>query len=156
MLWLADHERSEIWCWDTQQRVAAIKMKAALEKAREAAQSQAASLNGQSLKDAFGETKTVVESGQFSWLTLGYLTNGRPQLSQVPGVEYAGNDFMRSVFELQQGEAGVAINNPETTAYLVYIKTDESNRDRRKRCQLWLGSSSSSPLHAMLYIVVKS
>ena len=129
LFWVTKSEEEKVQeledCRD--QVVETIKLKSALEEARKAAESQASQLNGRSLKEVFGDTKTVVESGQFSWLTLGYLTNGRPQLSQIPGIQFAGNGFMRSVFDLKQGEAGVAINNPETIAYLVYIKSDESN-----------------------------
>ncbi len=48
----------------------------------------------------------------------------RPSLGQVGGVRYAGNDFMKDVFALNNGEFGVAFDEPRKTAYLVYLKDE--------------------------------
>ena len=34
---------------------------------------------------------------------------------------------MKDVFQLSQGQSNVAVNNPETIAYLIYLKADASN-----------------------------
>jgi hypothetical protein len=74
-----------------------------------------------SLAEVFGETKVTV-SGLFPWLrSFAAFGFGEPQLSQVDGVEYAGNDFMRVVFNLPVGGVGVAPNQPESIFYVVRV-----------------------------------
>lgn len=79
-----------------------------------------------SLKDFFAgrEGITVSEPEPFSWMTFGSLPpmawgNRPPQLSEVKGAEYAGQRFMQAVFRLSVGDVGVALDEPETTVYLV-------------------------------------
>ena len=62
--------------------------------------------------------------GPFSWLTLLPVARDprqRPQVELTPlsGVDKAGNDFMHVVFHLHGGAAGVAMNEPQTIAYVV-------------------------------------
>ena len=40
-----------------------------------------------------------------------------PRLTRIPGIEYPGDDFMRSVFSLSPGQAGTAVDNPQDTVY---------------------------------------
>jgi len=42
-------------------------------------------------------------------------------LSDVQGIPMAGDDFLRTVFALEKGEAGVAMNQPKTDVYVVRI-----------------------------------
>ena len=42
-----------------------------------------------------------------------------PRLSQVPGVEVPGVEFMATVFDLKPGETAIAMNHPQTIAYVV-------------------------------------
>ena len=42
-----------------------------------------------------------------------------PKLSEVEGVDMPGEAFMRTVFGLKQDGIGVAINTPQTVAYVV-------------------------------------
>ena len=97
-----------------------------VEAARAAIEKEAASISssGKSLSEHFaGQPNTkVIESGIFSWMSMS--AQQRPALSQVPGVRFAGNDFMKDVFSLKQGEYGVAFDQPKKTVYLVYLKQD--------------------------------
>ena len=71
----------------------------------------------------------VIETPAFSWMTVGaagaFNRNAPPKLSEVPGVVDAGPAFMRAVFDLRVGDVGVAVNQPETIAYVVRVTTSE-------------------------------
>jgi len=81
----------------------------------------------QSLANTFIERPdvAVIATRPFSWMTYGNVPLGTartpPRLSTVMGVDMAGPDFMRAVFELKQGQIGVAMNNPKTIAYVVRV-----------------------------------
>ncbi|MBI3463722.1 MAG: SurA N-terminal domain-containing protein [Planctomycetes bacterium] len=97
----------------------------ALEKAQALA-ADAGKEPGKSLRESLGaQGKDVAETNRFSWLTLGSspLMMGRPEprLSEVDGVEAAGNEFMRTVYSLNENEVGVAMNYPQTIAYVVRL-----------------------------------
>src|SRR5690606_27301697 len=70
------------------------------------------------------------EVGPFSWLTQGseFLGSQEPRVTSVPGVETPGNEFMRSVFALSEGEVGVAFNAPQTEAFVVRVTSMEPSR----------------------------
>jgi hypothetical protein len=103
-----------------------VKLQKAAKLARDAAKKEAdaARQSGKSLSEfcAGQSNKKVIESGLFSWISVDF--QGRLQRGQVPGIEYAGDDFMRDVFSLKEGEYGTALDNPKKTAYLVYMKSD--------------------------------
>jgi hypothetical protein len=70
----------------------------------------------------------VAEAGPFSWLTIPPTSPGEalfrrslPVISEVSGVEMAGEEFMRTVFSLVPGEVGVAMNKPQTVAYVIRL-----------------------------------
>ncbi len=72
-----------------------------------------------------GEEMTVTEAGPFTWLNYGdlppmYRFQRPPTLSSVEGVDTAGPAFMRTVFQLDAGEIGVATNRPKTDVYLIH------------------------------------
>ncbi|NLF06887.1 MAG: hypothetical protein GX594_02775 [Pirellulaceae bacterium] len=61
----------------------------------------------------------------FSWMTLGSVAMSyfpQPEISAVEGVQYAGDEFMRTVFSLKPGEIGSAMNAPQTIAYVIRVK----------------------------------
>ncbi len=76
----------------------------------------------------------VTTTGMFSWLTFG-------QLNQVDGIDQAGVDFMRAVFQLRAGEVTVAMNHPETTVYVVRVT--EENKSPQTLQQNYLDEMSS-------------
>ncbi|HEX3726035.1 MAG TPA: hypothetical protein VHV08_07315 [Pirellulales bacterium] len=117
--------------------VRAWKMIKARDLARKRAQEyadQARALK-KSLQDAFGERAglSVTETDWFSWMTLGSVpfdtTGGQPRLSQIPGVEYPGETFMKDVFSLSPDEVSVTTNEPEDTVYVVRMAAFEKPND---------------------------
>ena len=106
------------------------KMRQARSLARDAAKELMAKADkkDQTLKQTFaGETGvTVIDAGPFSWMTHGSVPpTGFAQpplrLSQVRGLNMPGPDFMRTVFSMEPGEVGVAMNQPKTVAYVVRV-----------------------------------
>ena len=78
------------------------------------------------LKEIFPDRK-VVSAGPFTWMTEGVSArlmgpSEPPTLSKVDGIERPGDDFMRAVFALAPGGVGVAMNQPETVAYVVRLE----------------------------------
>jgi hypothetical protein len=65
----------------------------------------------------------VIDVAPFSWLSTGSLTFGasEPTLSDVPEIDFAGQEFMRGVFALAPGETGTAPNRPQTRVYVVRV-----------------------------------
>jgi len=79
-----------------------------------------------SLKETFADRPelTVIEPPPFTWLTTGSATFGFPQamrINFVHGVELPGEDFMKTVFRLTPGEVAVAMNAPQTYAYVIRV-----------------------------------
>ncbi|MCA9197037.1 MAG: SurA N-terminal domain-containing protein [Planctomycetales bacterium] len=120
------------------------KQQKALELAQKAAEEarNKVKASGKTLSEYFADmpNKTVVDSGLFSWMNSGGMAYGmQPQISQVPGVEYAGNDFMASVFALSDQQIGTAVNNPETVVYLVQVTQEETDPDKLRQSFLEFG-----------------
>ena len=121
------------------QVIKAWKMREAVKLARQEAESLAAKASDkESLKAAFGEEMAtrVIETSEFTWMsiTIPLAWGGSPSLGKVDGVETPGNEFMETVFRLKEGEVGVALDQPETHAYVVRIaKEAMSESDRRSR-----------------------
>ena len=46
---------------------------------------------------------------------------GEPELSQVPGVELPGQEFMEAVSKLKLNEAGTAVNQSHDKVYVVRV-----------------------------------
>ncbi len=80
-----------------------------------------------SLAQAFADKTEieVVDTGLFSWLTSGDVPmtfgGGQLRLSEIPGVDRMGNDFMRGVFSLAPQSVGVFFDKPRTAAYVVRV-----------------------------------
>jgi hypothetical protein len=105
----------------------------ALKKAKELADE--ANKAGKPLKEALAgrEGLTVKQTPAFSWLTRGSanVDNRTPlRISEVDGVDFAGPNFMREVFNLRVGTSGVAMNEPQTTAYVVRLVSLEPTPER--------------------------
>ncbi len=80
------------------------------------------------LKD---QSADIFTAGPFSWLSRRTSDpNAIPVLTEVSGVKDAGNDFMKAVFALQPGQAGVAANQP-LTVYLRGAGRKLKSRSRR-------------------------
>ncbi|MBX7166910.1 MAG: hypothetical protein K1X74_11320 [Pirellulales bacterium] len=96
--------------------------------ARKAAEALAAKAqSAASLKEGLASDPNIkVElTGSFSWMTEGGVpfqtAQVPPRISQVPNVDQPGNEFMLDVFRLAEGETGVAMNGPESVAYVVRV-----------------------------------
>jgi hypothetical protein len=125
LFWRIKHEEEEVPAFEDvrKQVLQAWKMKEARGLARETAEKLAdeARTKKQTLAGTFGAEK-VRETGKFSFLTFGNAANMEaPQISEVPGVEMAGYEFMQTVHHMELNEIGVAFNQPETVAYVVRI-----------------------------------
>jgi len=101
-------------------------------EARKPAREHAEALAEQARRDkitladlAKKDTLPLEETGLFSWLTRGLAPDGfnqtPPRLTEVRGVEDAGNDFMKVVMDLPLDGIGVAPNNPESIFYVVQV-----------------------------------
>ena len=106
----------------------AWKMTKARDLAAKKAKELAAEANkaAKPLKDLFADREglTVTQTPPFSWLTRGTanVDNRSPlRISEVEGVASPGPDFMREVFSLGVGSTGEAMNEPQTTAYVVRL-----------------------------------
>jgi hypothetical protein len=93
--------------------------------------------------------------GPFTWMTgPPFARNPEqpvfPHLTQLSGVDKAGEDFMRTVFSLNVGSTGVAMNQPETIAYVVQLKslTPPEEAFRRQFLQSMGSRSNDSGLIA--------
>jgi len=108
--------------------VRAWKMIKARDLARKRAEEyaeQARSLS-KPLAELFGSQPSlkVTETQPFSWLSFGNVPaqpGVPPRLSEVDGVSMAGNAFMKTVFGLNPGGVGVALNEPQDTVYVVRV-----------------------------------
>jgi hypothetical protein len=82
---------------------------------------------GKPLAEVFANrTDLKVETSEpFSWLTttlpLVFWYQEPPRISQVRGVDRPGEEFMRTVFRMKPGQVGVAMNHPQTTAYVIRV-----------------------------------
>ncbi|MDG2207332.1 MAG: hypothetical protein P8K78_05460, partial [Pirellulales bacterium] len=71
----------------------------------------------------------------FSWLTSGSAPMMNPfaapplRLSQVDGIDQPGTEFMKVAFSLQKGQAGVAINHPQTHVYLIQVTFENKSQE---------------------------
>jgi parvulin-like peptidyl-prolyl isomerase len=54
---------------------------------------------------------------------------GMPELSPVPGIELAGQQFMQAVFALQPGQTGLAPNQSHTKVYVVRVLGQEPDEE---------------------------
>ncbi len=96
--------------------------KAVAQARQYAKQVKAASKN---MKDLFADDKDlpVTQTEPFTWLTGGNVPSnmGQLRISDVKGVEMAGEEFMRTAYSLEPGEAGAALNAPKTVAYVIQV-----------------------------------
>jgi hypothetical protein len=73
-------------------------------------------------KDRPDLCKRIIEPPKFSWMTLGsvaFSMSEQAELSTVSGIPMVDSDFMRTVFSLEPGQAGVALNVPKSIVYVV-------------------------------------
>jgi hypothetical protein len=76
--------------------------------------------------------------GPFTWLSvpstaLNPEMQAPPQLSKVDGVEKIGDEFMRTVFTMDVGSTGKAMNAPQTIVYVIQLKSLAPGEDQFRR-----------------------
>jgi hypothetical protein len=75
----------------------------------------------------------VTETDWFSWLTTGSVPQNplgmQPRISEIGGVSYPDDDFMKKVFALEAGEVAVASNHPQAIFYVVRLAEYERPMD---------------------------
>ncbi len=83
---------------------------------------------GTSLKEALANRPgiEVIEPAAFSWMTRGSVPEmwspwTPARMSEIEGIDLPGPDFMRAVFNMQRGQVEVAMNLPQTVAYVVRL-----------------------------------
>jgi hypothetical protein len=87
------------------------------------------------LKQTFADRPDikVVVPPEFSWITFGNVPLGSApnaaRLSNVLGVDMAGEEFMRAVFRLTKDQTGAALNAPQTVAYVIRLTGLSPSRD---------------------------
>jgi hypothetical protein len=87
------------------------------------------------LAELFGKQAgmKVIEPAPFSWLTVGNVPtqpNSLPRLSEIEGLDQAGEDFMKMVFGLQPGGAGVAFNTPQDVVFVARVVEFEPSEEQ--------------------------
>lgn len=88
----------------------------------------------------------VIRPPAFSWMTSGAIPfgGGVPYLSEVPGVENVGNDFMEVVFSLPVNGVGVAPNQSKTAVYVVRVEGETPPAEIR-RDMFWQSGITANP-----------
>jgi len=126
--------------------VAAWKMRQALPLARTKAEQLAKQVAdaGKPLSEVLVDNAAnIIRSNPFSWMTRGALpgsTGAQPMLSSVTGtangqpvsIAGAGQDFMQAVFDLNVGQVGVAVNQPQRFVYIVRVESEEPPEEQRR------------------------
>ncbi len=105
------------------------------------------------LKEVFkDQAAEIFTAGPFSWLSRRTSDpNAFPMLTEVSGVKDAGNEFMKAVFALAPGQAGVAANQPLTVYYVVQVESDEPPQDKlREEFITSMETPAASNVYAMI------
>lgn len=86
-----------------------------------------------SLAEVVPDAKKVVVTPPFSWMSPGGFGFGQPELSQVPGIELAGREFMQAVFALKSGDTGAAPNEAHSKVFVVHIVSQDPDDERLRQ-----------------------
>jgi len=138
--------------------VRAWKLQQALPLARAQAERMAkqAAEAARPLAEVFADNAAkVITTNPFTWMTLGALPGSMrrepPRLSVVTGkttggegvtIAGAGQDFMQAVFDLDVGQVGVAVNQPQKFVYVVRVLTVEPSDEQRREAFFAAGMTS--------------
>ena len=107
-----------------EQVVAAWKKNKAAELAVADAQAKAeeARASNKSLAETIGGDGEFLNTGEVTWLSGGNIPmdmSTQPRLSDIPVFEAPGDEVYRTLFTLDVGEIGVALNQPKDTVYVM-------------------------------------
>ncbi len=108
-----------------------------------------ASESGQPLAKVFPD-HDVKTTEPFTWLTFGSVPAGLsqtpPKVSEVEGVDRPGPDFFRKVLAMEAGDVGVAMNYPQTIAYVIRVVEVHPTREG-----LWRDFQTDVTFHDRVY-----
>jgi len=81
--------------------------------------------------DGVERAGAIQETKPFSWLTSGGLPfgMGNLQMSEIPEVPYAGEEFMQAVMDLKPGEVGFAPDQSHRRVYLIRVVSQTPDED---------------------------
>ena len=149
---VSDNEGNSYLFWKTQQKesyvptfdqvrekvLAAWKMIEARPLARKRAEELAAQARAavKPLADVFegDEGLQVLNAKSFSWMTTGAVPfnpqGGPVRISEIEGVSYPGDEFMKTIFDLPVGGVGVTTNEPQDTMYVVQLEDYEQTLEQ--------------------------
>jgi hypothetical protein len=126
--WAVQHEPEHVPSFDEvrEQVVQAWTVRQAAEIAMKEAEqwAQQARKANQPLAEVFSDkADQILRPEPFSFMTTGSLPQmgGFPHLSSVEGVEFAGRELMRSIFDLEPGEVAVAADQPRQTLFVARL-----------------------------------
>ncbi|MBC8355169.1 MAG: hypothetical protein H8E66_24605 [Planctomycetes bacterium] len=98
----------------------------------------------------------VIQPAPFSWMSTGstpFGGAGAPTLSQVDGVEAAGDEFMKKVFSLKAGEVGVAVDQPQAVVYVVRVAAETPSEEMLK--EQFLASGVTPEMSQIAFVEIE-
>ena len=156
LFWKVDEKEARIPELDEirDEVVRAAKHAKALELAKQSADEMVESLrtSGQRPSDAYRNdpNRKVIVSPSMSWMTAN-VPGAPPRLTSVPGIEYAGQDFMKSVFALNVNQYGTAVDQPQKNVYAVMVTSVDTQEDELRT--QFVRSFASYPANETGYLV---
>jgi hypothetical protein len=134
--------------------VRSLKMKQALELAKADAQQVVEQLkkSGQRPSDMFRNdaNRRVLSVDSVTWMSPSPLPNQPPRTSPIPGIPYPGEAFFRTVFALDANETAVAVDNPQDTAYAVFVTRVETDAKQLQQQFLTSGPTPETDYLALV------
>ncbi len=105
--------------------VRAIKLKQAIQLAKDDAAAAAKMLTEkhQRPSDVYrtDANRRVLKVDSITWMTPSVAGVQGPRVSRVPGIQYPGDEFMKTVFGLDVDQAAMVLDHPQDTAYAVFV-----------------------------------
>ena len=158
LFWKVDEKKARIPKLDEirDEVVRAAKHAKALEAAKKYADEMVESLrtSGQRPSDVYRNNpdRKVIVSPSMSWMTAN-VPGAPPRLTSIPGIEYAGQDFMESVFALDvnQNQYGTAVDQPQKNVYAVMVTSVDTQEDELRT--QFVRSFASNPANETVYLV---
>lgn len=117
--------------------VRAIKMQKAYELAAKAAKEAADKMQaGNETPSQVFEgdaNRKVVTAESTTWMTGANLPGGEPRRTEIDGLKYIDDEFMKAVFSLDANQATVAPNADKSVAYAVMVTKVETDEEQLKQ-----------------------
>jgi hypothetical protein len=108
------------------------KKRQAFELAKVEAERLAEKARSKPLGEVVPDSTKIITTPPFAWMTPGQFGMGGPELSQVPGIELAGQEFMRAVFAIPLNESGTAPNQAKSKIFVVRVLAQDPDDEQLK------------------------